>query len=72
MISGPLGAASVNDRHRGFLLEFAAAGVSFDEDLLGVADLGYTRAFDAATRLLQLPEPPTALFCTTTSSPSER
>lgn len=63
VISGPLGAASVNDRHRGFLLELEAADVAFDESLLEVADLDYTRAFDATTRLLRLGEPPTALFC---------
>lgn len=63
VIAGPLGAASVRDRHDGFLFELAAADVAFDDGLLEVADLDYTRAFDAATRLLQLPEPPTALFC---------
>ncbi|MBT2496353.1 LacI family DNA-binding transcriptional regulator [Microbacterium sp. ISL-59] len=63
VIAGPLGTTSVRDRHEGFLSELEAAGVVFDPSLLDVADLDYTRAFEAATRLLQLPEPPTALFC---------
>lgn len=63
VIAGPLGTASVRDRHEGFLSELEAAGVDFDADLLEVADLDYTRAFAAATRLLQSPTPPTALFC---------
>jgi LacI family transcriptional regulator len=63
VIAGPLSVASVRDRHEGFLAELTAADIVFDDDLLGIADLDYTRAFDAATLLLQLPEPPTALFC---------
>lgn len=63
VIAGPLGAASVQDRHRGFLAAHEAAGVAFDESLLEIADLDYQRAFDAAIRLLQAPEPPTAIFC---------
>lgn len=63
VIAGPLTAASVRDRHEGFLAELAAADVAFDDDLLEIADLDYARAFDAATRLLQRDDAPTALFC---------
>lgn len=63
VIAGPLTAASVRDRHDGFLDELAAADVSFDDELLEVADLDYSRAFEAAGRLLGRPDPPTALFC---------
>lgn len=63
VIAGPLDAASVKDRHRGFLAAHDAAGVAFDESLLEIADLDYHRAFDAATSLLDAPEPPTAIFC---------
>lgn len=63
VIAGPLDAASVKDRHRGFLAEHEAASIEFDAALLEVADLDYQRAFDAANRLLDLGEAPTALFC---------
>lgn len=63
VIAGPLGAASVRDRHDGFLEELSVAGVAFDDDLLEIADLDYTRAFEAAARLLSRADMPTAIFC---------
>lgn len=63
VIAGPLTTASVRERHEGFLAALSDAGVEFHDELFESANLDYTRAFDAATRLLRLAEPPTALFC---------
>ncbi|GAA5036357.1 LacI family DNA-binding transcriptional regulator [Microbacterium fluvii] len=63
VVTGPLDAGSVRDRHRGFLEEFAARDVRLDDDLVQGADLTYERAYTAAHALLSLPDRPTALFC---------
>jgi LacI family transcriptional regulator len=46
----------------GYRAGLEAAGLPFDRDLVVEGDFGYESGFRAATRLLDLPEPPTAVF----------
>lgn len=63
MVSGPLGAASVRERHDGFVAELADAGVTLDESLVVAGDLDYATAYRAAGGLLANATLPTAIFC---------
>lgn len=63
VIAGPLDAASVRDRHAGFLAELDARGIELDASLLDVGDLEYDRAYTAATSMLRREDAPTAVFC---------
>lgn len=51
-------------RLRGYLQALDGAGVAFDEALIGSARYDRDSAYDATVRLLDLPDPPTALLCT--------
>jgi LacI family transcriptional regulator len=61
LIQGPTGAGS--NRNAGYMRALDAAGIALDAEL--VAPGGWTRAggAEAARALLQLREPPTAIFC---------
>ncbi len=46
----------------GYRAGLDSAGLPFDRDLVVEGDFGYESGFRAATRMLELPEPPTAVF----------
>ena len=61
-IAGPKGWVATEDRRRGFRAAFASAGTLPDPELEAesIPEIGPGR--DAATALLALPDPPTAIF----------
>jgi LacI family transcriptional regulator len=63
VVTGPLAAGSVRDRHRGFLAELAAHDLALDDAIVRSADLTYGVAYQAALEILDRPDRPTALFC---------
>lgn len=63
VLAGPLDAASIRDRHAGFVAELDERGIRLDDSLVDVGDLDYDRGHAAATRMLRREDAPTALFC---------
>ena len=49
-------------RQDGYRAGLESAGLPFDRDLVVVGDFGYESGFRAASRMLDLPDPPTAVF----------
>jgi DNA-binding LacI/PurR family transcriptional regulator len=60
-IAGILAETSGADRLTGYRRALQAAGVAFDPDLVAAGAWSEASGFQAALRLLELPEPPTAL-----------
>lgn len=54
---------TIQERYRGVLNAFAAHRLEFPEELLSTVVHTPEDSFDELTRLMTLPEPPTALFC---------
>ena len=63
MIKGPARSPLTRDRVAGYRDALDAAGVTFDESLLYPGDFTLQSGHKAATELLNLPNPPTAMFC---------
>ncbi|WP_414040744.1 LacI family DNA-binding transcriptional regulator [Acidithiobacillus sp. M4-SHS-6] len=63
MISGPLGNTPGRARYEGFLAALAEVGIRPPPEYLEVADFREAGGYQAMLRLLDLPEPPTAVFC---------
>ena len=63
MIKGPARSPLTRDRVAGYRDALNAAGVAFDESLLLPGDFTLQSGHKAATELLALPNPPTAIFC---------
>lgn len=63
MIKGPARSPLTRDRVAGYRDALDAAGVVFDESLLYPGDFTLQSGHQAATQLLALATPPTALFC---------
>ncbi|GAB0112624.1 LacI family DNA-binding transcriptional regulator [Acidisoma sp. C75] len=63
MISGPLVNTPGRIRYDGFLAALAEAGIKPQAAHLEVADFRESGGYQAMMRLLDLPEPPTAVFC---------
>ena len=61
-ITGDLETGAATERLRGYREGLQMVGLSYDEALVREGDFYQTRAFKAATELLELPEPPTAIF----------
>ena len=61
-ITGPRGWLATEDRLRGYRAALAAAGILADPELEVEADAEIDGGRDAAARLLDLPQPPTAIF----------
>jgi LacI family transcriptional regulator len=61
-ITGPAGWVATEDRRRGYHSALAAAGILPDPDLEVEADFEIDGGFEAANRLFELPDPPTAIF----------
>jgi LacI family transcriptional regulator len=61
-ITGPLGWMATEDRRKGYYSALAAAGVLPDPTLEVRANWKADGGYEAAGRLLDLPEPPTAIF----------
>ncbi len=61
-ITGDLSTGAAVDRLRGYREGLQAAGLPFDEALVGQGDFYQPRGFEAALELLRLPDAPTALF----------
>lgn len=63
MISGPLGNTPGRARYDGLLAALAEFGIQPPPEYLEVADFRESGGYRAMLRLLDLPEPPTAVFC---------
>ncbi len=63
MIKGPARSPLTRDRVAGYRDALDAAGVAFDESLLYPGDFTLMSGHKAATELLALSKPPTAIFC---------
>lgn len=61
-ISGPAGYASSTERKAGFLDGLKAAGIDLPDAYLHEGAYTFESGYEAAVRLLDLPEPPTAIF----------
>ena len=61
-ITGDLETGAATERLRGYREGLKSAGLPFDEVLVRESDFYQPRSFEAATELLLLPNPPTALF----------
>lgn len=53
---------ATEERLLGYRLSLGAAGIAFDPALVGGGDFTFETGYDAAARLLALPDPPTAIF----------
>ena len=62
-ITGPPGWMAEVERLRGYKAALAAAGLEYDPALVLTADFEVEPGAEAAGRLLELPERPTAIFC---------
>lgn len=62
VIGGPPAALPMIDRQRGFAEVLAREGVHLDESLVLHADMDYDQAYAAALTLLEVDDPPTAVF----------
>jgi LacI family transcriptional regulator len=63
MIGGTDNLIAAVDRRAGYMQALSAAGLPVDPDLYVSADFDEAMAFEAAHRLMELPDPPTAIFC---------
>ncbi|MDB5980423.1 MAG: transcriptional regulator, LacI family [Pseudomonas sp.] len=64
MIQGPVAASTIRDRQTGFQQALMEQGGVLDQSVCtSVEEFSYKQGFDATCRLLELPEPPDALFC---------
>jgi LacI family transcriptional regulator, galactose operon repressor len=61
-ITGPPGWVATEDRRAGYHAALAAAGIPADPDLEVAADYEFAPGVEAAGVLLDLPQPPTAIF----------
>ena len=61
-VAGPATLSCSRARLDGYRAGLAAAGLPSDPDLVVEGDFGYESGFRAATRMLQLAQPPTAVF----------
>lgn len=61
-ISGNEAIEGVRERQRGYVDTLARLGLGFDAQLLVAGDLSQLKAYEAASDLLELPNPPTAIF----------
>ncbi|SEN46586.1 LacI family DNA-binding transcriptional regulator [Lihuaxuella thermophila] len=61
-IAGPLHVIISRDRLQGFVLGLREHGLEQDSSLIVEGDFSIPSGYDQAVRLLQLPEPPTAIF----------
>jgi LacI family transcriptional regulator len=62
-IAGTSGTGQSPERQRGYTEALAAAHIEVDEQLIEQGSFRQAGGFAAAQRLLELPEPPTAIFC---------
>jgi LacI family transcriptional regulator len=62
-ITGPRGGKATDDRRRGYYAALAEAGIAPDPALVIESNFELPGGVAAAERLLDLPEPPTAIFC---------
>lgn len=62
MISGPLDLLFSQARADGFRAALASAGIEIPANFVVATEFGYAGGRDAASALLTLPEPPTAIF----------
>jgi len=62
---GPLQSTTVEDRYKGYLAALNHAGVPLNDELVVQTPLTLAGGCEAASRLLALPSPPTAVFATT-------
>lgn len=63
LISGLSTASTAVERESGFREGLKNRGVELDEPLRRQGDFSHRRSYEAMTELLQLPLPPTAVFC---------
>ena len=63
VIGGPLNYEAVNLRLDGYRSVLEANGLSFDPHLVHFGEWDQTAAYTATRQLMQLPQPPTAIFC---------
>jgi LacI family transcriptional regulator len=68
MVTGRPDLESSALRERGYREALAAAGVAIDEDLLQAGDYQAAASTRAARRLLEAPDPPTAIFAANDTS----
>lgn len=61
-INGPADWSASINRLAGYQAELAERGIPFDETLVQEGDWGVRCGFSAAQRLMNLPDPPTAIF----------
>jgi LacI family transcriptional regulator len=61
-IAGPTKLSIGEERARGYRRALSKAGISFQEELLARGDFRNRGGFDAMNRLLDLDQPPTAVF----------
>jgi LacI family transcriptional regulator len=61
-ISGPRRLSTAADRLRGYKSGLSARGIAVDESLIRLADFREEGGYQAMTALLELPEPPDAVF----------
>jgi LacI family transcriptional regulator len=62
-VSLPSPGPATDGRLRGYTETLAAAGIAFDPELVEFDDSDASGGYHAVGRLLDLPEPPTAVFC---------
>jgi LacI family transcriptional regulator len=62
-ITGPRGWKATDDRRRGYYAALAAAGIMPDPELEVESNFELAGGVTGAEQLLDLPEPPTAIFC---------
>lgn len=63
-IAGPLSSAASQERNEGYRLSVSAHGADYGDSMVEVADqFNFKSGYEAMQRLLDRPEPPTALFC---------
>ncbi|PPK94693.1 LacI family transcriptional regulator [Kineococcus xinjiangensis] len=62
-VGGPVGAECSQARLHGYLAAHMSAGLPADQDLVLAGDFVHATGVAGLERLLQLPSPPTAVFC---------
>jgi DNA-binding LacI/PurR family transcriptional regulator len=62
LINGPLAITTARERQAGYEQAFIEAGVEVPTDLIRYGDFRYAGGYAAAQALLDLPNPPTAIF----------